>query len=61
MAKYFIDRPIFAWVIALFLVVIGAFSASRSIVMTPLPVLSAMRTWPEAGGGNDAGAGAACC
>jgi hypothetical protein len=29
MAKFFIDRPIFAWVIALFIMVMGA-SPSRS-------------------------------
>ena len=32
MAKFFIDRPIFAWVIALFVIVIGA------VAITKLPV-----------------------
>ena len=32
MAKFFIDRPIFAWVIALFIMVMGAVS------ITQLPV-----------------------
>ena len=29
MAKFFIDRPIFAWVIALFIMVLGAVSITR--------------------------------
>ena len=37
MAKFFIDRPIFAWVIAIFIMVIGALS------ITQLPIL----TMPE--------------
>lgn len=30
MAKFFIDRPIFAWVVALFIILIGLFSATRT-------------------------------
>ena len=29
MAKFFIDRPIFAWVIALFIMVLGAVSITK--------------------------------
>ena len=29
MAKFFIDRPIFAWVIALFIMVMGAVSITQ--------------------------------
>ena len=32
MAKFFIDRPIFAWVIALFIIVLG------SVAITQLPI-----------------------
>ena len=32
MAKFFIDRPIFAWVIALFILVLG------SVAITQLPI-----------------------
>ena len=32
MAKFFIDRPIFAWVIALFIIVMGA------VAITQLPI-----------------------
>ena len=32
MAKFFIDRPIFAWVIALFILVVG------SVAITQLPI-----------------------
>ena len=32
MAKFFIDRPIFAWVIALFIIVMG------SVAITQLPI-----------------------
>ena len=29
MARFFIDRPIFAWVIALFIIVLGAVSITQ--------------------------------
>lgn len=32
MAKFFIDRPIFAWVVAIFIIILGAFSATRLAV-----------------------------
>jgi multidrug efflux pump len=52
MAKFFIDRPIFAWVIALFIIVIGAVSITKlpiaqyPPVAPPAIVLSA--TYPGA-------------
>jgi multidrug efflux pump len=42
MAKFFIDRPIFAWVIALFIVVIGA------LAMTKLPIAQYPKVAPPA-------------
>ncbi|MGV2528282.1 UNVERIFIED_CONTAM: hypothetical protein FOS11_36890, partial [Bacillus thuringiensis] len=47
MARFFIDRPIFAWVIALFIIVLGATSITRlpvaqyPSVAPPTVVLSA--------------------
>ena len=35
MAKFFIDRPIFAWVIALFIIVMGSV-AIRQLPIAPL-------------------------
>ena len=42
MAKFFIDRPIFAWVVALFIIVIGAIS------MTRLPISQYPKVAPPA-------------
>ncbi|GGH65491.1 multidrug efflux RND transporter permease subunit [Comamonas phosphati] len=42
MAKFFIDRPIFAWVVALFIVVIGA------LAMTRLPISQYPKVAPPA-------------
>ncbi|MGE8320836.1 MAG: efflux RND transporter permease subunit [Comamonas sp.] len=42
MAKFFIDRPIFAWVIALFIIVIGA------MAMTRLPIAQYPKVAPPA-------------
>ena len=42
MAKFFIDRPIFAWVIALFVIVIGA------LAMTRLPIAQYPKVAPPA-------------
>ena len=58
MAKFFIDRPIFAWVIALFIIVMGAVSitqlpiAQYPPVAPPSIVISASlprRLGPDAG------------
>jgi multidrug efflux pump len=38
MAKFFIDRPIFAWVIALFLIVLGAVSIRQLPIAQYPPV-----------------------
>ena len=38
MAKFFIDRPIFAWVIALFVIVIGAVSITKLPISQYPPV-----------------------
>src|SRR3954469_18575750 len=38
MAKFFIDRPIFAWVIALFLIVVGAVSITKLPISQYPPV-----------------------
>jgi len=35
MAKFFIDRPIFAWVIALFILVLGGCRSPSSITDCP--------------------------
>ena len=38
MAKFFIDRPIFAWVIALFIIVMGAVSITQLPIAQYPPV-----------------------
>lgn len=38
MAKFFIDRPIFAWVIALFVMVLGAVSITQLPISQYPPV-----------------------
>jgi multidrug efflux pump len=38
MAKFFIDRPIFAWVIALFIMVMGAVSITQLPIAQYPPV-----------------------
>jgi multidrug efflux pump len=38
MAKFFIDRPIFAWVIALFIMVLGAVSITQLPIAQYPPV-----------------------
>ena len=43
MAKFFIDRPIFAWVIALFIMVLGALP-SRSCPSRNIPRLHRLRS-----------------
>ena len=45
MAKFFIDRPIFAWVIALFIMVLGALSSSRSCPSAISPVGAALHRY----------------
>ena len=40
MPSFFIDRPIFAWVIALFIIVLGALWRSRSLPIAQYPIVA---------------------